>query len=189
MCFGVIAQYDGSVKFQKDAVALRDHLAKSAANSKVNDERAMIEAKKLLTELQDLRSGGKTTLAPSGDDARPYGVSEVSEVMKRMQISTKPEGVDGKGLEFWTSSAGAFRNAKSEVVHEAELMAMMGKVLQDPQSFEQFAGNPDFDKFAKAVQDASVEIVAAAKSDNYDMARAAVGKITKACAGCHGAFR
>src|SRR5262249_10160358 len=37
MCFGVIAQYDGSVKFQKEAAGVRDALAKSAANSKVND--------------------------------------------------------------------------------------------------------------------------------------------------------
>lgn len=189
MCFGVIAQYDGTVKFQKDAVALRDNLGKSAANSKVDTPGALAEAKRLLAELQELRSGGKTTLAPSGEDARPYGVSEVAEVMKRIQIATKPEGVDGKGLEFWTSSAGAFKAAKSEVIHEAELMAMMSKVLQNPQSFEQFAGDPEFDKFARAMQDASTEIVAAAKSDNYDMARAAVGKITKACAGCHGAFK
>ncbi len=189
MCFGVIAQYDAAVKFQKDAVALRDNLAKSAANSKVNDERAMIEAKKLLLELLELRSGGKVSVAPAGEGAKPYGVSEVSEVMKRMQIATKPENVDGKGLEFWTSSAGAFKAAKSEVIHEAELLGMMAKVLQDQQSFEMFAGMANFDKFAKEVETAAGEIVAAAKSDNYGTARAAVGKITKACAGCHGDFR
>src|SRR5207248_3337001 len=57
MCFGVIAQYDGPVKFQKEAAGVRDALAKSAGNSKVNDERSMIEAKKLLGELMQLRNG------------------------------------------------------------------------------------------------------------------------------------
>jgi hypothetical protein len=188
MCFGVIAQYDGAVKFQKDAVAIRDNLAKSAANSKVNDERAMIEAKKLLAELLELRGGGNVNLAPGGDGVKPYGVSEVSEVMKRMQISTKPEGVDGKGLEFWISAAPAFKAAKSDVIHEAELLGMMAKVLQDKVTFDQ-ANDDNFAKFAKEVEDASAEIVSAAKSDNYDAARAASGKITKACTGCHGAFR
>ena len=44
-------------------------------------------------------------------------------------------------------------------------------------------------QFAREVETASGEIVAAAKADNYDAARAAAGKITKACTGCHGAFR
>jgi len=187
MCFGVISQYDGDVKYKNDAQPLRDVLARSAANSKVNDERAMIEAKKWLGELTKLRNGGRAA-AEAGEAGKPFGVSEVSEVMKRMQIAYEPEGDSERGLKRWTADAARFKASKSDVVHEAELMAMMARILQDPNSFDQ-AADENFAKFAKEIEAASVEIVAAAKADNADAARAAEGKITKACAACHGAFR
>jgi hypothetical protein len=188
ICFGVIAQFDATVKFQKEATALRDVLAKSAANSKVNDERAMIEAKKLLAELIELRNGGSVSVEPASGDSKPYGVSEVAEVMKRMQICSAPEADESKGIERWTSDAARFKGAANEVAHEAQVLAMLAKVLQDPNTFDE-ANNEVFAKFAKDIEEACQEIGAATKSGNYDVARAAAGKITKACTGCHGAFR
>lgn len=188
MCFGVIGEYDGTVKFQKEAGGFRDALAKSAANSKVNDERALIEAKKLLTELVEVRNGGSSTLKPSEEKGKPYGVSEVAEIMKRMQIAHAPEGEDTKGIQRWTSDASRFKVAKSDLLHEAEMMAMLAKVLQDKVTFD-LANNADFAKFAADIQTASQTIAAAAKSDNYESARTATGVIDKACAGCHSAYR
>ena len=43
--------------------------------------------------------------------------------------------------------------------------------------------------FAKTMQAAAGEIVDAVKLNSYDQARAAAGKIDKACSQCHDAYR
>jgi hypothetical protein len=191
VCFGVIAEYDGPVEFREEALAMRDRLARSAANSKVNTEQSMMEARLCLSELRRLQSGAGVSTSLSNDPSMPrYGVSEIVQLMRRIQICARPEDDDHTGLESWTSDANRFQAAKPEVIHEAEMLAVLNHVLQDASSFP----DPTFIdsgwlKFAKEVESAALEVVVAAETDNYSLARLATGKITKACTGCHGQYR
>ena len=51
------------------------------------------------------------------------------------------------------------------------------------------ADNNEYKGFAIQMKTAALEIVDAAKLDNYDKARAAVGNISQACSKCHEGFR
>jgi len=51
------------------------------------------------------------------------------------------------------------------------------------------ADDETYKGFATTMQQAGSEIVDAVKLNSYDQARAAAGKITKACDQCHEAYR
>jgi len=73
------------------------------------------------------------------------------------------------------------------VMHEAELVGAMATVLTKEGMSD--ADDETYSGFAKSMKEAASEIVDAAKSNNYDQARAAAGKIDKACSQCHEAYR
>jgi hypothetical protein len=104
--------------------------------------------------------------------------------MKRMAAAHEVESEKGN-LKAWTASAAEFKSKQSEVIHEAEILGMMTRVLQDA-SYEY---PEEFIQIAKDVESTTQEIVQAAKSGNHSAAQAAVGKITNACTNCHGKFK
>ena len=57
MLFAIAGEYDGEVRWKKDAPAARDLFARTAANSKVGTQQAYNEAKLRKQELQDLVGG------------------------------------------------------------------------------------------------------------------------------------
>jgi len=186
LSFGVIAQYDGEVRFKKEAATVRDLLARSAANSKVNDERAWKEAKARLEDLIDLRNGGSVDIKDDAEPAVPFAaIADVSQIMKRMEMAFRGSDDDDRGLKKWTADAGAFKANKGDIFHEAQLMGMFGKVLQD----KSFNFDDTFIKIAKEVEDACQEITVAVKLGNLQNAQTAVGKITTACSSCHEDYR
>jgi cytochrome c556 len=182
VCFAVIAKYDGEVKYKKSALALRDGLSRAAANAKVNSDQALQEAKARLNDLIQVRNGGGGPAADNADPKAPFkAIVDVSEAMKRMASAHE----EGECLKVWIAAADGFKSKKAQIVHQAEMLGMLAKVLQDP-SYEY----PDeFGQIAKGVQTAAEEIVQAVKADNHQAAQTAVGKITNACTNCHGKFR
>lgn len=182
VCFAVISKYDGNVKFKKDALTLRDGLSRSAANAKVNSDQAMQEAKARLNDLIQLRNGGNLPAGRNADPKAPFkAVADVSEMMKRIAAAHE----EGECLKVWIAAADQFKAKKSQIVHQAEMLGMFAKVLQDP-SYEY---PEEFAAIAKGVQAGAEEIVQAAKADNHQAAQMAVGKITNACTNCHGKFK
>src|SRR5205823_10891788 len=57
MLFGIAAEYEGDVRWKKDAAVARDAFARSAANFKVATDQAFNEAKARKEELTELVSG------------------------------------------------------------------------------------------------------------------------------------
>jgi hypothetical protein len=189
VCFGVIAQYDRVIAFQKEAPALRDALAASAATAKnAKDPAPIEEASELLEVLLWLQKGGAIAVPAATVGAPPYGVTELPVVMRRIEVRLRPKGNADKGLAHWTSSAKVFAANTKEVIHEAELLAMLAKVIQEPKSFR-YGGDPTFDQYAQDLQSAALDVVAAAKSNSVTAAQSAMRNIDKACANCHGALR
>ncbi len=88
---------------------------------------------------------------------------------------------------MWTSNADEFKKNAEKAAREAELIAAIAEVIQR-EGFE-FADDQTYLGFAKQMRDAALEVVDAAKIKNYDSARAASGKIDKACSQCHEGYR
>jgi hypothetical protein len=179
--FGVAAGYDGSIKWKDKSAGLRDAMAKAASVCKAGSDQSFQEAKRPYEDLRTLLEGG-SPMVPPGDAAADWkNVADLGELMKRMEEAGQNQ------LTPWTADAGAFKANKDKILHEAQLLAVLAEVIKHP-SYE-YGVDANFVKYADDLQNACLGIVEAAKTDNYDKARANAGLMSKACNSCHGEFR
>jgi hypothetical protein len=179
--FAIVAEYDGDVRFKKDAATARNLFARTANNAKAGGNANVFnEAKLRKTDLDELLSG--SSLTPSSGEAPEWAVIiDRSPLMQRLELCFQGR------LSPTLANQGEFAKNGSSVVRGAELIAALANVLAK-------AGMPDSDDetytgFARGMRDAAGEIVEAVKLKNYDQARAAAGKIDKACSQCHESYR
>ena len=66
--FGVIAEYDGDVRWKQQALGARDAFGKVAANCKVGTDASYNESKLRKADLEDLVGGASPDLKPNPDD-------------------------------------------------------------------------------------------------------------------------
>jgi hypothetical protein len=182
LLFGIIAEYDGEVRWKKDAPSMRDLLARTGFNCKVGTDASYNESKLRKDELETLVRGGS---APSVPGAEAKAVWD--KVVGRSPLMQRLEMAQQQGVALMTANADDFKKNVDKVAKEAELIAAIAEVIQR-EGFE-FADDQTYLGFAKQMRDAALEIVQAAKSKNYDPARAASGKIDKACSQCHEGYR
>lgn len=182
LLFGVIAEFDGDVRFKEPAPGARDLFARSAANCKVGTTQSFNEAKKRKSDLQEIVSGGAAPVEPTADpNAIWASAADRSALMMRLEIAQQTN------LQPWIGSEGEFKAHTEEALHEAELIAAIAAALTKP-------GTPDgedetYAEFANAMRDAGVAVVEAVKLNNYEQARQAVGAIDQACTKCHELYR
>lgn len=182
MLFGVIAQYDGDVRWKKDALELRTLYARAAANCKVGTDNSYKEAKMRSDDLAELVAGGKIELPKADAEAKWADVVNRPPLMARM-------GVEGysQPLKAWTADRGEFSKNRAQLVKEAELVAVIARVIQDP-SFE-YGDDETYSEYARELEQQAREIVEAVQADSFQRAQAAAGRLNQACNTCHDGYR
>ncbi len=104
LLFAVIGEYDGNVRWRQQAPAVRDQLARAAANAKVSSIQAFNEAKQRKLDLNDLvRGGTPNTAKPAERMARWDRVCDRQPLMQRLTIASDER------LAPWTASETEFR--------------------------------------------------------------------------------
>ena len=181
MLFAIIQEYDGDVRFKKDAAAARDLFAKAGRNCKVATDASYKESKIRKAELQDLIGGAGLQTKARDPKTVWEEACERSQVMKRLETA-----VQGK-LQGWTANKADFNGKLDEIKHEAELVAAISEVLMKDGMED--AGDEDYDGYARRMKDAALNIVDAVKLKSDESARKAVGEINKACTECHESYR
>lgn len=182
MLFAVIAEYDGDVRFKKDAAAARDLFARTANNTKAGgNTNVFSEAKLRKTDLDDLLSGSSLTAQAAGEAPEWGTIIDRSPLMQRL------EAIYQERLSKALASKDEFTKQNETVLHDAELVAVMAAVLTKPGMSD--ADDETYAGFANNMKAAAGEIADAVKLNNYDQARAAAGKIDKACSQCHEGYR
>jgi cytochrome c556 len=180
--FAITGEYDGDVRWKKDAPGARDLLARSAGNAKVGTEQVYKEAKLRKAELQDLVGGAGFS---GGKDADPKAdwksVCDRSPVMQRLELAHQGR------LQPFTANKTEFSSNNEKVLHESQLIAALAEVLEK-EGMED-ADDNEYKGFAIQMKTAALEVVEAVKGNDYDKARAAVGNIGQACSKCHEGFR
>ena len=182
MLFGIAGEYDGDVRWKKDAPAARDAFARSAANFKVGTSQAFQEAKLRKDELSDLVGGGSPFAGKVADAKAPWAaVAGRAPLMQYLEAAWDPR------LKPALADKGQFTAKADAVLKDAELFAAIGEVLAKE-------GMPDADSdeykaFAARLRDGGKQILDAVKLKNYEQASAASAAIGKACAECHENYR
>ena len=88
-----------------------------------------------------------------------------------------------RGLE---EAAGALLS-RAEVLHEAEIVAIMSELLTKPEMED--GDDEDYAGYANKMRDAAREIVEGVKLNDYERARKAIGAVDQACTECHELYR
>ncbi len=152
-----------------------------AANCKTGSDQAFQEARLRKQDLQDAVGGGSVNL-PAGQPRDSWqGVCDRSPLMKRLEAAHQ------SNLQPMTASEAAFKQNAQQIVHEAQLTAAIGEVLQKPGMLD--AEDGDYKALAEKMKQAALQALEAVKSGNYEQGRQAVGAIGQSCAACHESYR
>lgn len=180
--FAIAAEYDGDVRWKKDAHNLRDVFARSAGNAKVGTIQVYNEAKLRKQDLQDVIGGGAFSAAKEAELKADW-----SQVVDRTPLMQRIEAAQQAKMQPWTANEADFKTNKDQLVHEANIVAAIGEVLV--QEGMEDGDDEDYAVHAIAMRDAALDVVSAVKVDNYELARKAVGAIGQACSKCHADWR
>ncbi len=175
----VIAQYPEQIRWQSSAIYAQRIFARMAANCKVGTLPVFNEAKQRQQDLQNLLKGSKVTGA-----ADEVSWSDTADRGPSMQIM---EWALRENLAKSTNNEKRFRESQEEVVKYAELLAMFGNIIKQPGMTD--ADDQEYVQFATAMVQAAQEVVRAARINDAELARTAVGRIDQACIKCHETYR
>jgi hypothetical protein len=180
--FGVIAEYDGPVRWKPQAPGIRDLMARAGFNCKVGTDGSYTEAKLRKSDLEDLVRGGTIKVPGGAEPKAKWGkVSDRPPLMQRMEQAHQ------QNLAVWTADAGEFKKNTDQILHEAQLLAMIAEVIQR-EGYE-YSDDATYLGYARQMQAAALGVVEAAKEKNFEGARKATGQIGKACSKCHEGYR
>jgi hypothetical protein len=181
MCFGVIAEFDGEVRWQRHAETARDLFARAGFNCKVGTDQSLAETKARIEDLGRLLDGSP----PQGRSDRSEDFLW-SQVAGRSPLMRRLEQAEATVLEA-TAAKADFDRQRDELRHAAEIIAMIGEVIQRP-DFEDH-DDQAYRGYAAAMRDAAATIPAAVERRDYPAARDAVVRVRKSCTDCHGDYR
>jgi hypothetical protein len=181
LSFGVIAAYDQQIRWKKDAETARDLFARVGSNCKVGTEQSFNESKLRVADLETLLEGNSPTARADRDDDFRW-----SQVAGRPALMSRLETADGM-LAAASASKGDFDKALERVLRDAEIVAVIGEVIQ--QAEYEYYDDDTYRGYASGMRDAALRVRDAAQKKDYDAARAALGELKKSCDSCHGDYR
>lgn len=180
--FGVIARYDGDVRWKKDSLALEELCSKIVHACKTSSDAAYRQTQKGANDVAELIRGGSVADLPKPDPDATWGkLLHRPALMKRMETLRSGERL-GKYL-----NKSEFAKNKDAALRDAELLTVFSEIIKDA-AFE--SGDDDtYQGYAKEFQKQCLEMVDAIKLGNADAAASALSRVSKACDTCHGDFR
>jgi hypothetical protein len=181
LAFAVIAEHDGDVRWKKDAEQARDLFARVGANCKVGTAQSFAEAKARVDDLGTLFDG-----SPIEATAERDGDFTWSQVAGRPALMVRLETAD-EVVAATTASKDEFTKQVEKLLHEAEIVAAIGEVIQRPDY--EYHDDETYVGYAAAMREAAIRVRDAATKGDYDAARTAVGALKKSCDTCHGDYR
>ncbi len=179
--FAVISDYDGKVRWKKEAPIARDAFARAASNAKVTSIQAYNDAKLRKQDLEELVRGGTLTTAKPVSKKNDW-----SRICDRGPLMERFTGCFDDGLMVWTSLS-EFSKNKLNIKREAELLKLFAVVLQ--QEGMEDAGDDDYDAYCKQLGTAADKVIQAVRNDDATAAREATSAVGKSCTACHDDYR
>ena len=181
MVFAIIAEYDGEVRWKKEAPSERDAFARTAANAKVGTTGVYNEAKLRKQDLVDLIGGQSITLKDAEAKAKWAELVNRSPLMQRLDANFESK------VKVWSASASEFNSNLEQLQHEAQIFATIGAVLK--KEGMESADDGEYRKFADILIGGSSDLVKACKDKDQSAASKAASVIATSCDKCHEGYR
>lgn len=181
MSFAVIATYDADIRWKKQAEQARDLFARSAANCKVGTDQSFAESKARLADLEGLLDGNAIQAKADREDDFLW-----SQVAGRPALMSRLEAAE-QATAAAIASKGDFTKQVDTFLRGAEMVAMIGEAIQ--RKDYEYHDDDTYRSYASQMRDAATQAADAARRKDYEAARAAIGRLQKACSDCHGDYR
>lgn len=179
--FAISAEHDQVARWQDSAAGLRDLFGRAGFNSKVGTDQTFREAASRSADLAELIRGGRPSTPTATADAGWLAVADRPPLMRRMELAQQER------LSKWLANENLFVDHAEDVSHEAQILAALADVITR-EGYE-YTDDDTFVGYAKELRDAVGELHQATEQENYEQARAALGRATKACSACHEGYR
>jgi cytochrome c556 len=127
---------------------------------------------------------GESIAAPPNIEIKPNFNEQVAN---RPPLMWRMERAQRDRLAVWTANRADFTRNLSGIKHEAEMVAALSQVIQDPSFLD--ADSESYSEYAQALQHSALAIRQAVERKDADAARQAAGILSKACNDCHADFR
>jgi hypothetical protein len=179
--FAVIEQYDGEVRWQQDAPAARGAFARVARNLRAGGSSQVYqEVKRRQQALDVLIRGGRWTDPPEEE-------TEANELIDRVPLMQLLEQRLESNLKSILAREADFRARGDTVRHEAEITAVLGRVLLRPGMDD--AEDAEYEALARLLEQGAVQVAAAAVAQDWEAAGRAMSDISRSCVDCHESYR
>ena len=162
--FAVIGQYDGDVRWQKEAATMRDLFGRAGMNCKVGTDNSFNEAKLRSQDLAELIRGGAVETRTADEEFQWPAVANRPPLMKRMEKSLRER------LGPWTAGAGEFRKNRDAIVREAEILAILARVIR-AEGYE-YADDAAYRQYVDELERECRDIIDAVKNGNLQQGKA-----------------
>lgn len=182
MLFAIIHEYDQDVRWQNHSLnaQVAFYRAASFPSNKLTEAYEFSKARRdSLTEM--VRGSGFPEEESAGDAIDWESVCDRSPVMQHL------DEILYENLKAWVSNESEFKTNKSDIIHQAQLIAVMGKILATEGLDD--ADDEDYQALAMEMVQAATDAAAAARNDNYEFAAKAVNLIDQSCINCHDDWR
>ncbi|MEM8945416.1 MAG: cytochrome c [Planctomycetota bacterium] len=177
--FGVVADFDGDMRWQRSAAALRQRCLVASRNCKVATAQTYADAKDTHAQLQSLLRGQ----APASDNA----TGGEAELVDRTLLMQAMELTFQEKLAPAMASMREFRKRAQAAAEQAQVLAVLATVIRE-EGYEYY-DDEDFLLEAKTLKSAASELSQAASDKDYEAARAAAGRVGQSCSRCHEGYR
>lgn len=175
----VIAVYDGDPRWKESAPRGRDRFAAVASECNQGNDKTFAIATGGAEDLQKLVSGSR--LQGGGADTVDWGrIAARSPLMMRL-------GRAEKALAEVSAAEASFTKEPERLLHEAEIVAMIGEFLQQPECDDY--DDDTYRGYASTMRDAAVQAAAAARKGDFATAQSAISALRTSCDTCHADYR
>jgi hypothetical protein len=182
MMFAIISQYDGQVRWKDQAMPVMTAMIGSANQARGTDAAAFANAKQTTQRLEDLVRG-----SAFGDVVETNPVDDWSNVIDRVAIMQRLDAITSGALKTATSSERDFSRDAGNLVHDAALVAAMGRILQLPEMDD--ADDEDYRALAHEMTAAGRAISEATIANDLDAAANGLNQLNQTCVRCHADWR
>ncbi len=175
--FRVIAEHEREPRWQSSAAAMHQLCYEAAQACREPTTESFKSAGEAHQVLADLLRG--TT--PPEVAATPPQLVEQTSLMQRMETAVETN------ISPALADKRTFRRNADTISHEAQLLAMLARVIQHPDY--DFGEDEEFLSMAEDLRKASQAITKAVRQEDYEATRGATGRATQSCSACHEGYR
>ncbi len=178
---GIVAEYDGSIRWKSEAAALRDLLGRASHHCKVASDTALADARARAEDLQLVIRGGSPRLEAVAGKRNWPQIADRTLLMQRLEAAQQQAIMPGVANEK------TFAADPTTLHHEAEIVAAIGEIIT--QDGYEFADDETYLEYAKAMQQHALSLRNAALDADYGRSRKAASALGQSCANCHEGYR